>query len=299
MIDLIYPYSYITIWLGTLLGLGYTTACVGLFSTALLMVCISIGMLRIMPLYHFINKVFHACIPEEILKFEKNIKESFKMTGNTELAEGNYIFMWHPHGLFPTSLYFHTVTTLTNSPNPVKDSNTVVFSSLQWFPFTNEILNETNIIPSNYHAMKNALKKGSISLSPGGMREGLYKDTTLLSRRRGIFKMALETGRPLVPIISRGQEQISEFIDLPEWIQDYLKPYDACFSIPTWKTISRCLEILNYPLKDPVISVIGEPILVEKVELPTEEQISKLREKYIVILKAMYKKEVGRELKIL
>jgi 1-acyl-sn-glycerol-3-phosphate acyltransferase len=146
--------------------------------------------------------------------------------------------------------------------------------------------------------MKAALKEGSISLSPGGMREGLYKDTTLLSRRRGIFKMALETGTPLVPIVSRGYEQISQCIDLPSWIQDYLEPYDMCFFIPTWKTIMRCLGIAQYPLKDPVFSVIGEPMLVEKVEVPTEEQISELREKYCEALKSMYKKEIGRELTV-
>jgi 1-acyl-sn-glycerol-3-phosphate acyltransferase len=130
------------------------------------------------------------------------------------------------------------------------------------------------------------------------MREGLYEDTVLLSRRRGIFKMALETGRPLVPIVTRGQEQISQFIDLPSWIQDYLEPYDMCFSIPTWKTVIRCLGIAQYPLKDPVISIIGEPILVKKIEVPTEGQISELRQKYIEALKSMYKKEIGRDLTI-
>jgi len=127
----------------------------------------------------------------------------------------------------------------------------------------------------------------------------LYEDTTLLSHRRGIFKMALETGAPLVPIISKGEEHLLKAIEIPMWIQDYLKPYDLCIPIPTWKTFIRCLGILQHPLKDPVISLIGEPIPVEKVEQPTEEQISELRQKYIESLKAMYKKEIGRDLNIL
>lgn len=255
-------------------------------------------MIRIMPLFDFFNRLIRGCIPEKVSMIEKNIKESFKMIGDTTALhdEGKYIFMWHPHGLFPTSLYFHTATSLTDSPNSVKRSKTVAFSNLQWLPFTSEIFHETDIIPSEYNVMKAVLKEASISLSPGGMREGLYKDTVLLSRRRGIFKMALETGSPLVPVISKGQEQISRVIDLPHWINDYLEPYDVCFSIPTWKTVSRTLGILHYPLKDPVVSIIGEPIPVEKVELPTEGQISELREKYIEALKAMYLKEIGREL---
>jgi protein required for attachment to host cells len=35
---------------------------------------------------------------------------------------------------------------------------------------------------------------------------------------------------------------------------------------------------------------------VEKVDIATEEQISELREKYIEALKAMYLKEIGKEL---
>jgi len=301
MIDLIYPYSYITIWLGVLLGIGFTAACAGLFSAALIIICISLGMIRIMPLFTFINRIFRASMPTEISRIEHNINESFKMIGNIEALqeEGHYIFMWHPHGVFPTSFYFHTASPFTDSPIPIKLSKTVAFSNLQWFPFTTEIFHETNIIPSDYHEMKNTLKEGSISLSPGGMREMIYEDTALLLRRRGIFKMALETGTPLVPIISKEEAQLFKAIDIPEWIQDTLKPYDLCIPIPTWKTVSRFLGILHNPLKDPVYSVIGEPIPVEKNENPSEEDISKLREKYIEILKVMYKKEIGRDLKIL
>jgi len=301
MIDFIYPYSYIAIWLGIIIGIAFTTVCVGIFSAVFFAICISLGMFRIMPLFHFINRLFRALIPEKMLQIEKNIKESFKMTGNTSglKKDEHYIFMWHPHGLFPTSLYFHTVSPFTESPQIIKESKTVAFSNLQWLPFTNEIFYETNIIPSEYYAMKDALKEGSISLSPGGMREGLYEHTAILLRRRGIFKMALETGTPLVPIITKGQEQISKFIDLPKYIQNYLEPFDACFSIPTLKTISRFLGILRYPLKDTIYSIIGEPILVEKINEPNEEQISELRKKYIEALTTMYKKEIGRDLNIL
>jgi hypothetical protein len=295
MIDFIYPYSYIAIWLGIIIGIAFTTVCVGIFSAVFFAICISLGMFRIMPLFNFINRILRGVIPEEIAKVQENINESFKMIGNTDLKE-RYIFMWHPHGLFPTSLYFHTVSSFTDSPKAVKESKTVAFSSLQWLPFTNEIFNELNIIPSEYYAMKDALKEGSISLSPGGMREGLYEDTVILLRRRGIFKMALETGTPLVPIITKGQEQLSKFIDLPKCIQDYLEPFDACFSIPTLKTISRFLGILRYPLKDKIYSIIGEPIAVEKINEPSEEDIAKLRTTYIEALEAMYKKEIGREL---
>jgi len=302
MLDLMFPYSYIAIWLGVFLGIGITAACIGLFSAAILMICISLGMIRIMPLFNFINRIAHIFFAKEISRVESNIRESFKVSSSyTQVGlEGPHIFMWHPHGVFPTSLYFHTASRLTNSPEAVKLSKTVAFSNLQWLPFTNEVFKETNIIPSDYHAMKAALQEGhSISLSPGGMREMLYQDTVILARRRGIFKMALETGTSLVPVISRGEAELCKALELPEWIQGLLEPYDACIPIPTWKTVSRFLGILQNPLKDPIFTILGDPILVEKIENPTETQISDLRTKYIMTLVAIYEKEVGRELQII
>jgi len=168
-------------------------------------------------------------------------------------------------------------------------------------PFADECIRELlDVLYSDYESMKQALLKNtSISLYPGGMREMLHEDSVLLSRRRGIFKMALETGTPLVPIVSIGETRIFQMYSLPQWIQDVFKPYDACIGIPTLKTIRKYINMVWNPLKDPIISVIGDPILIEKVESPTEMQISELRSKYIETLKRMYKQEVGKDLLVL
>jgi hypothetical protein len=298
MIDLIFPHSYIAIWLGVFIGIGIAATYVGFFSGAVLTICIILGIIRIRPLFTFADKVIQGGFPELYPRVKKNIKESFKASGNITLEEGRYIFMWHPHALFPTSIYFHTATELTDWPAHLK-SRGVVFSSLQWLPFVKEVFDELNIIPTEYHIMKETLKKESISLLPGGMREMLYEDTSLLSRRRGIFKIALETGTPLVPVIARGETELYKAIKLPDYIQNFMGLFDTAMPIPTFKSFMKFLGILQYPLKDPIFSVIGEPILVEKVEVPTEQQISELREKYCEALKSMYKKELGRDLKIL
>jgi len=223
------------------------------------------------------------------------------MSGNMSLQDKPYIFMWHPHGVFPTTLFFHTCTTITNAPTVIQRAKTIVFSGLKWIPFADECIRELlDILYSDYDSMKQALVENtSISLYPGGMREMLYEDSVILSQRRGIFKMALETGTPLVPIVSIGETSIFQLYSLPHWIQDLLKPYDACIGIPTLKTMIKYINMMWNPLKDPIVSVIGDPILVEKVDTPTELQILTLRSKYIERLKIMYKKEVGRDLVIL
>lgn len=300
MIDTIFPYSYAALCFGILVGIGITATCLGLFSGLTIIIFIYLGVIRIMPFINYSNALLYKYFPENLSRIHTNIKESFKMSGNTELEENRYIFMWHPHGVFSTSLFFHTSTGLTNAPGIIRNTRPVVFNTLKWLPFLDEIFKDNNIIYSDYHSMKEALlENSSISVSPGGMREMLFDHSAVLSRRRGIFKMALETGTPLVPVISVGENNLSRIYPLPEWLQDLLEPYDACICIPTYKTIVKYINMLSNPLKDPVISVIGEPILVEKVEVPTDQQISELREKYIEALKIMYKKEIGRDLNIL
>jgi 2-acylglycerol O-acyltransferase 2 len=279
------------------LGIGITAACLGLFSATLLIIILSLGMIRIMPLFSFLDKNSRRLFPEFFSSLETNINESFKIR-ETALKEGKYIFMWHPHGVFPSSFYFHMITSLTNWPTHLP-SKTVVFSNLQWLPFTTEVFQETNMVPSDYFPMKKALETNSISLFPGGMREMLYKDTVILEKRRGIFKLALETGTPLVPVLSKGEAELCKAIELPEWIQDFLKPLDMCIPIPTWKTFTRIMGITQNPLKDPIYSILGEPIYVEKIEEPSEQDITDLKQKYIEALTNMYKRELGKDLKVI
>jgi len=296
MLEHIFPFSYVALLIGLLVGIGFTVACVGLFSAIVIFVCISIGMIKIMPLVRFSNNIFNMLLPNSLNHLESNIKQSYKVLGNTSLEEGKYIYMWHPHGAFSSSMFFHTVTNLTSWPRQLKGIRCVALNMIHMFPFMKEIFEEFNIVPSNYHDMKTALADHSISVSAGGMREMLYEHTVLVARRRGIFKMALETGTPLVPVISVGDTKLWELVKIPDWIQDMLEPYDICVPIPTIKSAFKCIGILQNPLKDPIVSVIGEPIPVTPIDNPKESDISELRSKYIEALKQMYKKETGADL---
>ena len=290
MLEMLFPFSYIGICLGFLVGVGLTAATIGFLSAGLIIIFIYLGAIRVMPLLRLCKRVV-SIFPYYDLT-TKNIRESFKVRGS---ASERSIYMWHPHGVFCTSCFFHTATPLTEWSAKGK---VAVLSSLRWLPFFDEFSEEFNVIPNTYGHMKAVLETHSLSVAAGGMREMLYKDTAILAKRRGIFKMALETGTQLVPIISVNEDRLCKIVDIP-WIQGFLEPYDICICIPTLKSVWKLLSLLVHPLKDPVISVVGEPILVERVELPSEAQISELRERYISALKKMYKAEVGKELTII
>lgn len=294
MLDILFPFSYFGICLGFLIGIGITAVCFGFLSFGIILFCVSIGMIRIMPLVNLCKRLVNGFFPDMLALFKENVRESFKIKA-LPLSDQPYIFMWHPHGVFASSLYFH-ITGLTEWPREVKMKGTA-FNGLLWLPFMGEFFEELGAIPTEYHTMKKTLETSSLSVAPGGMREMLYPGSAIISKRRGIFKMALETGTSLVPIISVGEDKVCQIVEIPAWIQDWLEPYDACICIPTLKSVVKLVSIFVRPLKDSVISVMGEPILVEKKE-PSEKDIADLRSRYIQALKELYKKETGKTLEI-
>jgi len=294
MLDVLFPFSYFGICLGFLIGVGITVTCFGFVSAGIIILCIFFGMIRIMPLVNFFKKCMNILAPNQIEQIKENIGESFKLKKMT-LEDKTYIYMWHPHGVFCSSMFFHNGTSYTNANLKAKGT---AFNGLLWLPFMNEFFEELGAIPTEYFTMKSSLEKNeSISVSPGGMREMLYKDTAIIEKRRGIFKMALETGTPLVPILSVNEDSLCELVEIPSWIQDSLERFDICICIPTLKSVYKLISLLHNPLEDPIYSIMGEPILVDKKENPSEKDISDLREKYIRALKVFYKKETLKELK--
>ena len=290
MFELFFPYSYAAVILGFFVGIGISSFLVGLVSTAIFIVMIYLGMIRISPLFDILKKVVKILMPSTIDRVSENIRQSFKVRLNFEFlpeSDQTYIYAWHPHGIFSMSHFFHTATSLTDWPLE-RTIKTVALSALGWLPFGKDLFEYLDSIPSEYHSMKRALEDAhSISVCVGGMRE-MLGDDFIVKRRRGIFKMALETGTPIVPVISFGEQRLFSIVQVPKFLQDFLEPYDVCICIPTLESISKWVSLLQSPLKDPIISVVGSPIPVEKISEPREEDISKLREEYIAALKELY-----------
>ena len=294
MFELFFPYSYAAVILGFFIGICISSFLVGLVSTAILIVMIYLGMIRITPLIEILKKVMKILMPSTINTVSENIRQSFKArySDSTHSLDPSqyYIYAWHPHGMFSMSHFFHTATSLTEWPLERK-IKTVALSALGWLPFGKDLFEYLDTIPSEYHSMKHSLEeKQSISVCVGGMRE-MLGDDFIVKRRRGIFKMALETGTPIVPVISFGEQKLFSIVQIPKGIQDFLEPYDICICIPTLQSVRKWLGLMESPLKDSIVSVIGSPIPVSKIAEPTEEDISKLREQYIQALKDLYKKE--------
>lgn len=291
MIDLLFPYSYVAIAFGALVGIGLTTAAIGSMSLLVVSCLIYLGMIHITPLINLFTNILNTFVPKEIESIKKNIKESFKVRFTELIPEGHYIYSWHPHGVVSMSHHFHIITNYTEWPKTLGTIRCVVLAALLWLPFSQEIFDNISAIPSEYNVMKQTLhNKESISVALGGMRE-MLGDSYLVKKRRGIFKMALETGTPIVPVLSFGENRLFSIYEIDPAIQKWVEQYDICICIPTLKSISKWLGMLKSPLKDPIESVVGSPIPVEQIVNPTEKDINQLRERYIEALRALFIKE--------
>ena len=293
MFSFLYPYTYMALVGGWLLGIGILTVCMGALSSTILIIMVLMGMVRITPLINTVNQIMKSLSSTLFPDLESNLRNSFRIRGDA--PSDRSILMWHPHGVFCTSHFFHIVTHITDSP--IRNAKVVALSALTWLPFMKELFDYFNIVPSDYDAMKQALHTGSsISLAPGGMREMLYPDTALISKRKGIFRLALETGTPLVPVVSVNEDSLYTLVKVPQVLQDLLEPYDLCVPLPTLKSVLAYLGILVQPLAKPIISVIGTPISVSRIEHPSDADIATLRSRYAEALQTLYKAETGRDL---
>lgn len=288
-----FPLSYFMLIFGFLVGIGASAVLFGSLSLFLGLVLVWFGILRILPIVEFCSRILNAIFPGMLETVEKNIGESFPVEPNGYRKKGIYIF--HPHGLFSLAHFFHVGTDLTKWP--IRSIRGTAIHWIWWFPFGKELLEFAKFVPSHYSSMKSVLEgDDSLSVTLGGVREILYSEPGKMKlnirKKRGIFKMAIETGTPLVPVICYGENELYETFHSPwlDWIQDRLFNYSLFLPIPTLKSVKNWLGLYTAPLTQPVKTVIGDAVEVGVARTPTESEISEIRERYFVGLRELYKK---------
>jgi 1-acyl-sn-glycerol-3-phosphate acyltransferase len=123
----------------------------------------------------------------------------------------------------------------------------------------------------------------------GGVREMLTAEgkhmKLYIRNRTGIFRIALETSTPLVPVLTYGENEV--FPRSNEWwateLNKLLHSYTGmAIGIPTWKTLQNWFELSYRPLK-PIVTHVGSPI-------SATGDIPALRNNYIKAVEELFKK---------
>lgn len=300
-----YPFSFGMLILGSLLGIGAAFLVFGSLSVVIICVFAWAGMLRILPIIQSLNRWIQVFFPHETEVFEQNVKESFLVHDHrSKETSSRKILCFHPHGMFSLAMFFHIATPLTQWP--VEDCKATGISWFWYIPFLPEILDLLHFVPSDYGTMKSVImEKKNLCLVLGGVREMDSVEegqlTLVLAKRRGIFKMALETGASLVPVLTYGENEMYRPFrsDWLSKIQSWCMNHSFYLPIPTWESVKEWGCLLKKPFREPLVTHVGPEIPVEKIEgrTITEGDIRALRDRYCLELETLYAKTKPKEYK--
>ena len=267
---------------------------------AILFILYILGMLHIKPLIEKIQHFFQYMFPNTLANIQENMKISFPINIAPYFTETEgklpkdtpYIFVWHPHGLFSCANFYHCASGQTDF---FQKTRSVVHSYMKYIPFSEEILGLYNLVFSDYDSMKEAVTNTeSLGIMLGGATEILYTEPHAMKlhiqNKRGIFRLALTTGTPLVPVFVYGENELFTLSKTPfiQFIQSIAQLFHIVLPIPTLESIYKWSHISQEPFELPVQTIVGTPIHVTKKESPSFEDIEELRNKYFTALKKLY-----------
>ncbi|CAG2115352.1 unnamed protein product, partial [Medioppia subpectinata] len=208
----------------------------------------------------------------------------------------NYLFIVHPHGALIMSCIGNFVTQSTGFLNLFKGFNirVVTLDINFWLPIHRDIFLFLGLIGSSIRSIEWCLSDPNertnqvVALIVGGGRESLdAKPNTMnlyLKNRKGFVKIALTTGTSLVPVLAFGENEIYDQIVFPS--ESRFRRFQEWLLITYYYTLPVLKSYL--PNRHPVVTVVGKPISVAKVENPSPQQINELHDKYINSLRQLF-----------
>jgi 1-acyl-sn-glycerol-3-phosphate acyltransferase len=203
--------------------------------------------------------------------------------------KGHYMFIEFPHGVFP--LGFMLSATLVQHIMPGLRVEGALASILFHLPIIGHIAHWFGSRPATSKNINLLLDDASVGILVGGIAEIFCTSTTqekiYLRKRKGFVKVALERGVPLVPIYYFGQTQLLQFVGgrlisrISRALRTSLILYYGRYFLPI-------------PYQVPITMVVGEPIPVDRVAQPTEQQIDELHQRFMDEVVKLFDEYKGR-----
>ncbi|KAK6154057.1 hypothetical protein DH2020_013696 [Rehmannia glutinosa] len=101
-----------------------------------------------------------------------------------------------------------------------------------------------------------------------------WVEIAYLQKRRGFVRIAMETGKPLVPVFCFGQH--------------------SCPSFGLVIALSRWSQSSPLPFKHPMHVVVGRPIVVKKNPQPTAEEVAEVHAQFLEALQDLFERHKAR-----
>ena len=206
-----------------------------------------------------------------------------------------YMLGYHPHGL--TSMgamgsFSPQYSELEPILGNVQISGCTLESNFR-IPLLRELLLAMGAVSVSEKSIKAVLSKGpghAVAIVLGGASEALLSKPgthdLVVNRRKGFFRIALQTGASIIPVYCFGEndlyDQISDGVigQMNHW---FIKA--SGFFLPVYfGTGLFCFGETPFnpvPKRTPLITVLGDPIDVERIPNPSKEEIEQLKALYI------------------
>ncbi|CAL8094780.1 unnamed protein product [Calicophoron daubneyi] len=213
----------------------------------------------------------------------------------------NYIVGVHPHGIFSSGCFFNFMTDAGNFRKLFPNLRPFIAALKIHFkiPFYRDIIMAIGGVGSSRIGLRYLLdsekckKKGNfVIVVVGGPQELLEarpgRYVTHVSKRFGFFRLALQTGSPMIPCITFGETNM--YHQVQNKPGSYLRRFQDLFLKLTTVPLPLFYGYGPIPYPSKLTTVVGAPIECERVENPTNEQVAAVKEKYLQKLKELFER---------
>ncbi|KAM9180729.1 acyl-CoA wax alcohol acyltransferase 1 [Dugong dugon] len=216
--------------------------------------------------------------------------------------EHNYLMGVHPHGLLTFGAFCNFCTEATDF-SKIFPGITPHLATLSWFfkiPLIRDYLMAKGVCSVSQPAIDYLLSHGPgnlVGIVVGGVGEALQSvpNTTnlILQKRKGFVRTALQHGAHLVPTFTFGETEVyeqvlfhkdSQMYKFQNWFRGIFGFYFCVFYGRSFR--QGAIGLLPYAW--PIITVVGEPLPLPKIEKPSQEIVDKYHALYMHALQKLF-----------
>ncbi|XP_077556829.1 2-acylglycerol O-acyltransferase 2-A-like [Haemaphysalis longicornis] len=218
-------------------------------------------------------------------------------------ADRNYLFGYHPHGIIAAGAVCNFATDATNFRTLFPGIQTHLTTLQIQFnlPFHRDLLQAGGVCVASRESLDWILSsktpgKAAVVIVGGEAelhqsRPGIYK--LVLTNRRGFVRVALKHGTPLVPVFSFGENELFKQAEIPidSWLGRVLAWYKGLSGFAPPLFWGRGVFQYSWgwvPRRKRIVTVVGKPLEVPKMEFPSEEEVDRVHRQYIDALTQLF-----------
>mmetsp|Transcript_154270 Transcript_154270/g.474090 ORF Transcript_154270/g.474090 Transcript_154270/m.474090 type:complete len:378 (+) Transcript_154270:91-1224(+) len=214
-----------------------------------------------------------------------------------EIRPGRTFFAAHPHGILCCGWGWNCIwnSEFHKRTGPIgflidsnlKDKNPLFRVLADWYKGEQRYFEV-----ASGDRIRRAMERGdSLSIVPGGFQDATLleygKDRTMIKKRKGFIKYCLQYGYRLTPVYTFGETSTfhtwTGALDFRLWLNKFGIPAVAIFGNPLIPFLPRT--------DAPLLTYVGAPLELPKVEKPTPEEVDLWHGRYLEALKALFEEK--------